>query len=204
MRMYTEMNIISILIVGLLLITVSRDAVSQFRMGNMEVSTSDIENKLVDDAINRRVRATSEHVIVTKAARAATVELSNPTKDTLVVDFYLSDTVVDASRFVTVDTPMKKSPAKAEEKRLIKDDPSDSITSIYRPMSHWIKDVPKSISIAPGEKTSIAISVDMPENVRSGEYAVWLVAEVRPYKNIPDVKKAVYTITKVKITSKHE
>lgn len=179
---------------------------AQINLGNMTMTpkVDDETNQLLSDATHRRVTISPAHVPVNSIQKTTTIELHNPTKDTLNITLFLSDTVVGLSRFVSVESVTESSDPKVKNRKLIDQNSGDSISSIYRPMSSWIKDLPKSVQLAPGEKKNVSVTVEIPATGISGEYASWIVAEVEPRKKGPNTKKVVYTISNAKITHNTE
>ncbi len=201
------------------LATIPKNIQAQIGLGkmSMEVSTDDKTKRLFDDAANRRVIMSPEHSIVKKTSNTVTVNFHNPTQDTLIVYLYVSDTTIGVNRFVNSKDKSDSVKKAVSNSKLVKNDTTDSITSVYRPMGSWVMDLPKSITLAPGEKKNITFTVDVPETRFSGEYATWIVAEVQPRKETSATKETsakseenmatssadtVYTISKVKLTYK--
>ncbi len=122
-------------------------------------------------------------VTIDPHTKTATIEFLNETTDTLESEFE-----------VTTDAPLRLDPRRMSRSRdsaksklgsggllgaLLNEDQSKSDNAAAaRPQSlvPWLKGIPARLTLAPGEKKRIEVTVDVPSDAKAGEYLCWVVS----------------------------
>lgn len=125
-------------------------------------------------------------IAIDPSTKTATIEFLNETTDTLESDIE-----------VTTDAPLRVDPkrlsrsrdsAKSKQKQasggllgaLLDEDETKKNTNSPPPQTQslvpWLKGVPARLTLAPGEKKRIEVTVDVPANATPGEYLCWIVS----------------------------
>lgn len=135
----------------------------------------------------RKVNVTPAVAEIPAGSKTFTLELENPTDDTLTVNVVMSPTVPPMMRnppgapASAADSAKAKAPAKKTS--ILSDEDDDEKKEddgTYMPMGAWIKGLPKKLVILPKAKTKVVVDVEIPADVAAGEYATWIAAEVEP------------------------
>lgn len=148
---------------------------AQIKM-NMSTSLDKKTMQLLDDLRNRRVSISPASITILNNSQTVSFEFHNPTDDTLELEIKISNSVPNTTK--RIDSPdTKKAKSFLSEKE-------PEVTSVYKPLSEWIKDYPKKMILAPGEKKKVDIELAIPGSPSDGEYAAWVVAEVAPRKTL--------------------
>ncbi len=146
----------------------------------------DMFSKMLNQAMSHRMVVNPSLVTVDPNTKAITIELSNPTKDTLEAELSVG---LSAPTAFGGGGPKPKSPEKRVGE-LLADEPADSAEVAAKPdsilpsasLAGWIKGLPERIKLAPGEKKSITAKLVIPGDAKHGEYAAWIIAGVHPSK----------------------
>ncbi len=143
---------------------------------NMSTSPDKKTTQLLEDLMNRRVSILPASTTILHNSQTVSLEFHNPTDDTLELEIKISNSVPNTTK--RIDSPdAKKGKSFLSEKE-------PEVTSIYKPLSEWIKNYPKKMILAPGEKKKVDIELAIPGSPSDGEYAAWVVAEVAPRKTL--------------------
>lgn len=172
----TMRNITSLLFLIASLLLTASSLSAQFDFGKMTVKMDPDSEQMLKDAVSRRVSISPLNTSISKKTKKVSLEFHNPTDDTLEMEIKVSSTVPEMTK--TIDSANSK-----VSKSLLSEKDAE-ITSIYKPLDKWITKYPKKLTLAPGEKKTIDVDILVPESVKEGEYASWIVAEVAPRKTL--------------------
>ncbi len=140
----------------------------------MQAKVDPATEQLAYDLLNRRVSIAPTSILISRDAKSAVFEFSNPTKDTLNMEISISNSTPNMTKRIF---PKGSAP----KKTMIEENSPDSM-SIYKPLSPWLSLPVTSLVLAPGEKRKIDILVSIPDSLIAGEYMAWVIAEVAPRK----------------------
>lgn len=146
--------------------------------------------KQMDAALARTVKITPQVAELATGAKSVTIDLENPTDDTLTVNLLISSMVPQPFRVASVASQTATDSAKpktsAKTTSILSDEqeskPESKDDGTYSPMGPWLKGLPKQYVILPKAKVKVVLDVNIPADVAAGEYVTWIAAEVEPKK----------------------
>ncbi len=137
--------------------------------------------KALGGMVQTKLTLSPSLVTIDLHTKTATIEFLNETMDTLESDIE-----------ITTDAPLRLNPKRLSRDStkskqassgllgaLLNDDESKSANAEIpqtRSLVPWLKGIPAHLTLAPGEKKRIEVTVDVPADAKAGEYLCWVVS----------------------------
>lgn len=175
-----------------------RQAAAQINLGDaLGKMIAEQFSKGFEAAAKRKVDITPISNTLNDSTKEIVLELHHQSDETITAKLTIGNNpnggrVVEKAADSSGAEPAKKKPSLLDEEENKKDTSSIS----YKPMADWIVGLPETITVAPGEKKKIKLTVKIPPNAAPGEYAAWIATDVAPSEKAT-MKIPVFAVAKL-------
>jgi hypothetical protein len=129
----------------------------------------------VTNMVKHRVRVTPAITEIDPKVKTATLEFFNASDDTVNAALSIGTVPPTMMGGQAAQAPQNSANPLLADTGSAKATAPDSVASEWS-LASWVQDLPAHIQLAPNEKKSVTVHLDIPASVKPGDYAAWIVA----------------------------